>query len=136
MTDPINLSSNAPERVAAKVERPHAHFEQPGEVVVDHSLTKDEKIHALETMEQDARQLDAASAEGMAGGEDNKLQQVLDAKDALELPPGDVAVAVVMQGLRGKLPETEGTAAHTVIVRAIEALDAARVATATPHGGR
>lgn len=119
-----------------KVERPHAHFTQPGEVVVDHSLTKDEKVHALETMEQDARQLGAASSEGMAGGEDNRLHEVLAAKDAMKLPPGDVAIAVVMQDLRGKLPGTEGTAAHRVIEHAIEALGAARDALAQPTAVR
>lgn len=130
MTDPIeDAAAVAP----AKVERPHAYFAQPGQIVVDHSLSKDEKIHALEAMEQDARQLVAASAEGMAGGEDNRLHEVLAAKDAMELPAGEIALAVVMQDLRGKLPGTEGTAVHRVIEHAIEALTAAKKALAVSH---
>jgi hypothetical protein len=133
MTDPIeDATAVAP----AKVERPHAHFAQPGQIVVDHSLSKDEKLHALETMEQDARQLVAASAEGMAGGEDNRLHEVLAAKGAMALPAGEVALAVVMQDLRGKLPGIEGTAAHRVIEHAIEALAAVKEALAAPRETR
>jgi hypothetical protein len=123
MTHPTDEVSNV---VPIKIDRPNAHFVQPGEVVVDHSLS----------MEQDARQLGAASAEGMSGGEENRLHEVLAAKDAMELPPCEVAIAVVMQDLRGKLPGTEGTATHRVIEHAIEALGAARDAIATPHAVR
>jgi hypothetical protein len=133
MTHPTDEVSNV---VPIKIDRPNAHFVQPGEVVVDHSLSKDEKMQVLETMEQDARQLGAASAEGMSGGEENRLHEVLAAKDAMELPPCEVAIAVVMQDLRGKLPGTEGTATHRVIEHAIEALGAARDAIATPHAVR
>ncbi|MCW3474882.1 hypothetical protein [Limobrevibacterium gyesilva] len=132
---PANASGNAPESARApetrtKVEQPHAHFKQPAEVVVDPLLSKDEKVHALEAMEQYARQLATASAEGMGGGEDARLHEVLVAKDALDLPPSDLAFAVVMQSLRAKLPEAEGTEAHAPIIRAIEAVEAASAAIA------
>lgn len=108
-----------------KVEQPHVHFEHPTEVVTDISLTKDEKLRALEALEQDARQLSTAAAEGMEGGEDNRLDEVLDAKDALDLPPADVAFEVVMQRLKATLPGIEEGEEHQLIVNAIDALEAA-----------
>ena len=56
------------DEVQHKVEQPHAHFENPAEVVVDPALSKDDKVRALGAMEQDARQMAVASAEGMVGG--------------------------------------------------------------------
>ena len=67
-----------------KAEKPHAHFGDPQDVVADPALSKEEKVEALETLEQDARLLTTAAQEGMTGGEENKLQEVLDAKKALE----------------------------------------------------
>jgi hypothetical protein len=49
-------------------------------------LPKGQKLEALDALEQDARQLSVASAEGMIGGEPSKLHDVLDAKDSLEVP--------------------------------------------------
>lgn len=108
-----------------RVEHPHAHYEHPEEVVVDPLLSKEEKLRALEAMEQDAKQLSTAAAEGMAGDQGSGLHEVLDAKQALEMPPFDLAVSVVLQGLRARLSSTEGTEAHALIARAIESLDAA-----------
>ena len=71
-----------------KLEKPHAHFGHPQDVVADPALSKEEKVEALETLEQDARLLTTAAQEGMTGGEENKLQEVLDAKKALEEPDG------------------------------------------------
>ena len=110
---------------ADKVEHPHAHFEHPAEVVIDPLLSKDEKVRALEGMEQDARQLATAAAEGMTGGGGSDLQDVLVAKEALELPPFDLAVSVVLQSFRARLQSTEGSEAHALIARAIEAVEAA-----------
>ncbi len=112
----------------AKVEHPAEHFDHPAEVVVDPALSKDDKLRALEGMEQDARQLATAAAEGMPSGQGSGLAEVLQAKQALELPPFDLAVSVVLQALRTKLPAAEGTDTHAVIARAIEALDAANTA--------
>ena len=70
-----------------KVENPSAHFDHAHEVVQDASLSKAGKVKALDALEQDARQLAQASSEGMAGGERNKLHDVLVAKDKLGVPP-------------------------------------------------
>jgi len=71
----------------AKVQKPSTYYEEPHEVVSDPSLSKGQKVEALNTLEQDARQLAEASSEGMAGGERNKLHDVLIAEDRLGLPP-------------------------------------------------
>src|ERR1700680_5063755 len=71
----------------AKVQKPSTYFDEPQEVVVDSSLLKAQKVEALDTLEQDARQLAEASSEGMGGGERNKLHDVLIAEDVLALPP-------------------------------------------------
>jgi hypothetical protein len=72
---------------AVKVRKPSTYYEEPHEVVVDSSLSKAQKIEALDTLEQDARQLAEASSEGMGGGERNKLHDVLIAEEMLALPP-------------------------------------------------
>jgi hypothetical protein len=64
-----------------------AHFDEPRHVLTDGSLSKGQKAEALDTLEQDARQLAEASSEGMTGGERNKLHEVLIAKDTLAVPP-------------------------------------------------
>ena len=71
-----------------KLEKPHAHFGHPQDVVADPALSTEEKVEALETLEQDARLLSTAAQEGMTGGEESKLREVLDAKRALEAPDG------------------------------------------------
>ena len=71
-----------------KLEKPHAHFGHPQDVVADPALSKEEKVEALETLEQDARLLTTAAQEGMTGGEESKLREVLDAKKALEASDG------------------------------------------------
>jgi len=50
-----------------KIDRPAAHYEKPGDIPQDKSLTREEKTKALNTWEQDARQLMTASNEGMVG---------------------------------------------------------------------
>ena len=70
-----------------KVQKPSTYYDEPHEVVVDSSLSKAQKVEALNTLEQDARQLAEASSEGMAGGERTKLHDVLIAGDVLALPP-------------------------------------------------
>ena len=67
-----------------KLEKPHAHFGRPRDVIADPSLSKEEKAAALEALERDARLLTTATQEGMTGGEESKLGEVLDAKKALE----------------------------------------------------
>ena len=48
-----------------KIANPEAHFDKPKEVVREQALSHDEKKKALETLEQDERQLVTASSEGM-----------------------------------------------------------------------
>ena len=68
--------------------KPPAHFDEPRHVATNDSLSKDQKAEALDTLEQDARQMAEASSEGMTGGERNKLHDVLIARDTLALPRG------------------------------------------------
>jgi hypothetical protein len=74
---------DAKETRQAKTEKPHDHFDDPQQVVADPALSKQDKLEALETLEQDARLL-AATEEGMIGGEQSSLRDVLSAKKALE----------------------------------------------------
>ena len=53
-----------------KVESPASRFENPSDVCTDAKMFPEEKKKALETWEQDARQLLTASNEGMAGAEE------------------------------------------------------------------
>ena len=48
-----------------KVENPTTHFDNPNDIVRDVTLSLDQKKKALNTWEQDARQLLTASNEGM-----------------------------------------------------------------------
>jgi hypothetical protein len=73
-----------------KVENPTTHFGKPNDVVHDVSLSLGEKKKALNTWEQDARQLLTASSEGMTGndegaqaGDHNRLGEVVRAKDKI-----------------------------------------------------
>jgi hypothetical protein len=66
-----------------KVQKPSTHYDEPREVVLDSSLSRDQKVKTLDTLEQDARQLADASSEGMGGGERGKLHEVLIAEQAL-----------------------------------------------------
>ena len=107
---------------AHKTERPHAHFDAPHEVVVDPALSKEQKIQALEGLEQDARQLAIASAEGMSDGEATGLQEVLHAKNVLELPPISIAYEVVLQDLHLRLVGGESAETRKAVQQAIAAL--------------
>jgi hypothetical protein len=77
-----------------KVEKPQAHFDKPKEVVQDGAMSHDEKNKALNTWEQDERQLLTASNEGMAGsdeglpkGDRNRLDEVVRAKEKIGAAP-------------------------------------------------
>ena len=77
-----------------KVKNPKASFSEPKEVVRDNALSAEEKKKALNTWEQDERQLLTASNEGMApdsegvGRENaNRLGDVVRAKDNIGEKP-------------------------------------------------
>jgi hypothetical protein len=115
---------NTNEANREKVEKPHANFETPHEVIVDSALSKEEKVEALDTLEQDARLLATASAEGMAGGEPSNLHEVLDAKGSLESAPIDHAYDVVLRDLRSRQAAGRQDGMQALIKHAIEALEA------------
>lgn len=108
----------------SKVEKPHKHFEAPLEVSLDPALSKEQKLQALDHLEQDARQLAIASSEGMSGGEGTNLHEVLTAKDALELPPTAHAYDAVLHDLRLRQRDNQSAPLRDVIGRAISALEA------------
>lgn len=68
-----------------KLARPDAHFAEAKDVLIDGSLSADEKSEVLDSLELDARLLENAASEGMSGGELNKLYEVLQAKNRLAL---------------------------------------------------
>jgi hypothetical protein len=77
-----------------QIDNPAAAFEKPSDVLSDTSLTHNEKKNALETWEQDARQLMTASNEGMAGRKEgldpddhHRMADVVRAKEALGEKP-------------------------------------------------
>jgi hypothetical protein len=92
MTQPVDSDS--------KVQRPAHHFAEPHHVVQDPALSADQKADALDSLEQDARQLSEASSEGMHGGERSKLHDVLGAKDALAASAVADAYRAVLQDLQ------------------------------------
>ena len=78
---------NERSRTFDKVENPAAHFDKPKKIVQDKALSHDERKKALNTWEQDERQLLTASNEGMSGDDEglqseetNRLGEVVRAK--------------------------------------------------------
>ena len=81
-------------KIKDKVENPEAHFAKPKHVDKDNVLSHDEKKSALNTWEQNERQLLTASNEGMSGSEeglgvdnDNRLGEVVRAKGKIGEKP-------------------------------------------------
>ena len=73
-----------------KVESPATTYDKPHDIVKDKELSQHEKKEALNTWEQDARQLMTASNEGMPGPEEgrepqdhHRLGEVVRAKDKI-----------------------------------------------------
>jgi hypothetical protein len=126
-TKPRAPKSTAP-KSTAKMVHPHNAFRHPAQVVADTELSKDEKRRALESLEQDAKQLATATDEGMEGGESANLRDVLLAKKALDLPASEHAFAIVLQTFESKLAKAQGTGVHAVIANAIDAIISARAA--------
>jgi hypothetical protein len=78
----------------AQIDNPAAGFDKPSDVVHDTSLSPQEKRAALDTWEQDARQLMTASNEGMPGPQEglepddhHRMADVVRAKRALGAKP-------------------------------------------------
>jgi hypothetical protein len=77
-----------------KIANPEAHFDKPKDVVQDPALSHEEKKKALNTWEQNERQLLTASNEGMPGSvegrrktQSNKLGDVVQAKEQIGEKP-------------------------------------------------
>jgi hypothetical protein len=78
----------------AKLENPANHYNSPDDIVNDDDLSPDEKMQALNTWEQDARQMLTASNEGMPGDREgldrrdsHRLDEVVRAKDKIGAKP-------------------------------------------------
>jgi hypothetical protein len=82
------------EQLKNKIVNPAAHFDNPKDVVQDNALSHKEKKTALNTWEQDERQLLTASNEGMPASDEgqrkkdaNRLFDVVEAKDQIGEKP-------------------------------------------------
>ncbi|HEY9359117.1 MAG TPA: hypothetical protein VIQ50_01685, partial [Xanthobacteraceae bacterium] len=78
----------------AKLEHPANHYKSPDEITKDTDLSEDEKRQALNTWEQDARQMMTASNEGMEGDDEgldqsdtHRLGEVVRAKAKIGAKP-------------------------------------------------
>lgn len=109
-----------------KIKKPHAFFEEPHEVVIDPALSTEQKGQALDSLEQDARQLSLAASEGMTGGEPTGLHDVLDAKDTLALAPIDQAYEVVLKDLKSRLKVNIAGEERILLGRTLDAIEAQR----------
>ena len=83
-----------PKEKVEKVEKPQKHFDTPKQVVEDKALSPEEKKKALNTWEQDERQLMTASNEGMPApaegikkDDENHLDEVVKAKQKIGEKP-------------------------------------------------
>jgi hypothetical protein len=86
--------SDRPSSKIDKIEHPEESFTRPANVVRDDELSLEDKKTALDTWEQDARQLITASNEGMESegkgrGTDghHQLDRVVNAKERLGAKP-------------------------------------------------
>ncbi len=107
----------------AKVQKPSTYFDEPQEIVDDSSLSKTQKVKALDTLEQDARQLAEASSEGMGGGESNNLHDVLIAEAMLALPQTAEAYQTVLKDLRSRQNLNPALETQLMLTQAISALE-------------
>lgn len=113
-----------------KALQPHAHFDAPRDVVDDGDLSRAEKAAALDSLEQDARQMAAASAEGMGGGEVGDLHEVLAAKASLALSPTAFAYEAELGDLASRLAAEPPGPRHDALKVVLAGLGA--VGTAEP----
>ena len=63
--------------IALAMQDPAGVFERPEDVCNDKILTQSQKIEILQRWEYDARELEVAEDENMAGGPSSQLDQVL-----------------------------------------------------------
>ena len=118
----------------SKTKPPASSFKKPSDVLTDPKLSKAGKKEALKSLEQDERQMSAAANEGMIGGEPNKLDEVIAAKDTLEQRSADSAYGIVLNDLHAKLKTELTMAERNAIQSAYTALDTLRKMPAVPGG--
>jgi hypothetical protein len=89
----LNMSSHSDAK-RAKIDHPAKHYEKPGNIPGDKALSDEEKAKALDTWEQDARQLMTASNEGMVASDegarpedDHRFGEVVRAKAKIGKTP-------------------------------------------------
>src|SRR6266566_4101326 len=70
----VHMSTQS-EAKKAKLEKPANYYKSPDDITKDADLSPDEKRQALNTWEQDARQMLTASNEGMEGDEEGLDQR-------------------------------------------------------------
>jgi hypothetical protein len=87
--------STQSEAKKAKLEKPANHYGSPDDITKDADLSPDEKLQALNTWEQDARQMMTASNEGMSGDKEG-----VDQRDTHRL--GEVVRAKAKIGVKSK----------------------------------
>jgi hypothetical protein len=88
------MSAHSAEAKKARLEKPANYYKSPDDITKDADLSADEKRQALNTWEQDARQMMTASNEGMAGeeegldkGDSHRLGEVVRAKAKIGAKP-------------------------------------------------
>ena len=86
--------SNHSDVKRAKIDHPATHYKKPSNIPGDKALSDEEKAKALDTWEQDERQLMTASNEGMAASDedtqpedDHRLGEVVRAKAKIGKTP-------------------------------------------------
>jgi hypothetical protein len=89
----MSMSTHS-EAKKAKIEQPETHYKSPEEITTDADLSDEEKRQALDTWEQDARQMLTASSEGMEGDNEgldqsdtHRLAEVMRAKANIGAKP-------------------------------------------------
>jgi hypothetical protein len=91
----MSMSTHS-EAKKAKLEQPANHYKSPEEITNDADLSDEERRQALDTWEQDARQMMTASNEGMEGDDEgldqsdtHRLGEVVRAKAKIGAKPKD-----------------------------------------------
>ncbi len=74
--------------IALAMQDPASVFSRPEDVCAEESLTESQKIEILRRWEYDARELEVAEDENMAGGPASQLDQVIAALHRLGAGPG------------------------------------------------
>jgi hypothetical protein len=92
------------EEKKGKLEKPANHYKSPDDIVKDKDLSPAEKKQALNTWEQDARQMLTASNEGMEGD-----QEGLDRRDSHRL-------GEVVRAPRKRSAQSQSTSTRTSVL--------------------